>query len=244
MARCRFCPAPIVRSHSAPLPEAPRDESRQVLLAETLIEGRPLLVANTHLAWRLEMMAERKAQVAHCWPRSNAIRRKRKSCPEISTTTRIHRQCAWFWTAAQDFTMPMPTAARIIPALPGRAKIHTSIHRCPETSALTTYLRPAISRRRIARSSSTAATASTSRPIISASFAISPFAGEPGRVLIKHAVRYVRSMSIIPSKTDIRQRNWQVRFVPEAGIPTNLSGIREHPILGEDGITFDAMGTG
>jgi hypothetical protein len=51
-------------------------------------------------------------------------------------------------------------------------------------------------------------------------------------------------MSIIPSKTDIRQRNWQVRFVPEAGIPTNLSGIREHPILGEDGITFDAMGTG
>jgi maltose 6'-phosphate phosphatase len=54
---------PIVRSHSAPLPEAPRDEPRQVLLAETLIEGRPLLVANTHLAWRLEMIAERKAQV-------------------------------------------------------------------------------------------------------------------------------------------------------------------------------------
>ena len=51
-------------------------------------------------------------------------------------------------------------------------------------------------------------------------------------------------MSIIPSKTDIRQRDWQVRFVPEAGIPTNLNGIREHPILGEDGITFDAMGTG
>src|ERR1035437_6618627 len=47
-----------------------------------------------------------------------------------------------------------------------------------------------------------------------------------------------------PSKTDIRQRDWQVRFVPEAGIPTNLSGIREHPILGDDGITFDAMGTG
>ena len=46
------------------MPEAPRDEPRQVLLAETLIEGRPLLVANTHLAWRPEMSAERKPQVA------------------------------------------------------------------------------------------------------------------------------------------------------------------------------------
>jgi endonuclease/exonuclease/phosphatase family metal-dependent hydrolase len=54
---------PIARSHSAALPEAPRDEPRQVLLAATSIEGRPLLVANTHLAWRPEMTAERKAQV-------------------------------------------------------------------------------------------------------------------------------------------------------------------------------------
>lgn len=54
---------PFVRSHSAALPEFPGDEPRQVLLAETLIEGRPLLVANTHLAWRPEMIAERKAQV-------------------------------------------------------------------------------------------------------------------------------------------------------------------------------------
>jgi maltose 6'-phosphate phosphatase len=54
---------PITQSLSAALPEAPRDEPRQVLLAETSIEGRPLLVANTHLAWRPEMTAERKAQV-------------------------------------------------------------------------------------------------------------------------------------------------------------------------------------
>ena len=54
---------PIVRSRSAALPEAPRDEPRQVLLAETLIDSRPLLVANTHLAWRPEMTVERKAQV-------------------------------------------------------------------------------------------------------------------------------------------------------------------------------------
>ena len=53
---------PIARSRSVALPEAPRDEPRQVLLAEMLIEGRPLLVANTHLAWRPEMTAERKAQ--------------------------------------------------------------------------------------------------------------------------------------------------------------------------------------
>ncbi len=53
---------PIARFHSAALPEAPRDEPRQVLLAETAIDGRPLLVANTHLAWRPEMTAERKAQ--------------------------------------------------------------------------------------------------------------------------------------------------------------------------------------
>lgn len=55
---------PIARSHNAALPEAARDEPRQVLLVETSIEGRPLLVANTHLAWRPEMVAERKAQVA------------------------------------------------------------------------------------------------------------------------------------------------------------------------------------
>ena len=53
---------PIVHSHSAALPEAPRDEPRQVLLAETSVEGRPLLIANTHLAWRPEMIVERKAQ--------------------------------------------------------------------------------------------------------------------------------------------------------------------------------------
>ncbi len=53
---------PIVRSESAALPDFPGDEPRHVLLAEMLIERRPLLVVNTHLAWRPEMMAERKAQ--------------------------------------------------------------------------------------------------------------------------------------------------------------------------------------
>jgi endonuclease/exonuclease/phosphatase family metal-dependent hydrolase len=59
---------PIVRSHSAALPEAPDDPPRQVLLAETLIDSRPLLVGNTHLAWRPEMVAERKAQVESLLP--------------------------------------------------------------------------------------------------------------------------------------------------------------------------------
>lgn len=53
---------PILISHSADLPEVPQDEPRQVLMAETLIDGRPLLICNTHLAWRLEWIAERKAQ--------------------------------------------------------------------------------------------------------------------------------------------------------------------------------------
>jgi len=55
---------PIARTRGVALPQAPRDEPRQVLLAEVPIEGRPLLIANTHLAWRPEMIAERKAQVA------------------------------------------------------------------------------------------------------------------------------------------------------------------------------------
>lgn len=53
---------PIARSNSAVLPEAPRDEPRQVIMTEVLVEGRPLLVANTHFVWRPEMSAERKAQ--------------------------------------------------------------------------------------------------------------------------------------------------------------------------------------
>jgi endonuclease/exonuclease/phosphatase family metal-dependent hydrolase len=57
-----LCRYPIVRSQSAALPDAPRDEPRQVLLAATLIEGRLLSVTNTHLAWRPEMIQERKVQ--------------------------------------------------------------------------------------------------------------------------------------------------------------------------------------
>jgi endonuclease/exonuclease/phosphatase family metal-dependent hydrolase len=57
-----LCRTPFVRLHSTALPEAPRDEPRQVLLAQTLIENRPLLIGNTHLAWRPEMLAERKTQ--------------------------------------------------------------------------------------------------------------------------------------------------------------------------------------
>jgi endonuclease/exonuclease/phosphatase family metal-dependent hydrolase len=53
---------PILRSANAALPEFARDEPRQVLMIETLADGRPLLVANTHFAWRLEMIAERKMQ--------------------------------------------------------------------------------------------------------------------------------------------------------------------------------------
>ncbi len=57
-----LCRYPVVRSDSTALPEFPLDGLREVLLAEFLIERRPLLVANTHLAYRPEMVQERKAQ--------------------------------------------------------------------------------------------------------------------------------------------------------------------------------------
>lgn len=53
---------PAVRSNSAALPEFPGDFPREVLLAEFPIEGRPLLVANTHLAYPPELVQERRQQ--------------------------------------------------------------------------------------------------------------------------------------------------------------------------------------
>lgn len=54
---------PVERSYSVALPDVPDDEPRQVLMADMRIDGRPMLVANTHLCWRLEWLAERKTQV-------------------------------------------------------------------------------------------------------------------------------------------------------------------------------------
>src|SRR5512141_2002358 len=59
-----LCANPAVRSDSVVLPEFPGDFPRDVLLAEFLIEGRPLLVANTHLAYPPEMVQERRQQAA------------------------------------------------------------------------------------------------------------------------------------------------------------------------------------
>ena len=54
---------PIERSYSVALPEIPDDEPRQALLTDMRIAGRPVLVANTHLCWRVEWLAERTTQV-------------------------------------------------------------------------------------------------------------------------------------------------------------------------------------
>lgn len=54
---------PIERSSSVALPDVPEDEPRQALLTNVRIGGRPVLVANTHLCWRVEWLAERKTQV-------------------------------------------------------------------------------------------------------------------------------------------------------------------------------------
>jgi endonuclease/exonuclease/phosphatase family metal-dependent hydrolase len=67
---------PIERSYSVGLPEVPEDEPRQVLMADVRIDGRPVLVANTHLCWRLEWLAERKTQVDVLLP---AIERHRSA---------------------------------------------------------------------------------------------------------------------------------------------------------------------
>jgi len=56
------CSSPVIRSTSASLPEFPGDFPRQGLSAELLIDGRPLLVTNTHLAYPPEMIQERKRQ--------------------------------------------------------------------------------------------------------------------------------------------------------------------------------------
>lgn len=54
--------AAIARTASVALPEFPGDYPRQILMADIVIEGRPLLVANTHLAYPPEMVRERKIQ--------------------------------------------------------------------------------------------------------------------------------------------------------------------------------------
>jgi endonuclease/exonuclease/phosphatase family metal-dependent hydrolase len=54
---------PIERSHNAALPDIPEDEPRQALMADIRIDGRVILVVNTHLCWRVEWLAERKLQV-------------------------------------------------------------------------------------------------------------------------------------------------------------------------------------
>ena len=54
---------PLQHAACVDLPEAPRDEPRYVLLAACITGAGPLLLANTHLAWRFEMIGERTAQV-------------------------------------------------------------------------------------------------------------------------------------------------------------------------------------
>jgi endonuclease/exonuclease/phosphatase family metal-dependent hydrolase len=54
---------PVERLCSVALPDVPEDEPRQALMAGMRIDGRSVLIVNTHLCWRLEWLAERKAQV-------------------------------------------------------------------------------------------------------------------------------------------------------------------------------------
>ena len=56
------CSVPIVRSAHVPLPEFSGDFPRQMLSVELLIDNRPLLVTNTHLAYPPKMIQDRKKQ--------------------------------------------------------------------------------------------------------------------------------------------------------------------------------------
>jgi endonuclease/exonuclease/phosphatase family metal-dependent hydrolase len=58
-----FCSQPAALLTSAALPQFAGDPPRHVVLAEFLIEGRALLVINTHLAYRPEMIEGRRKQV-------------------------------------------------------------------------------------------------------------------------------------------------------------------------------------
>ena len=53
---------PIANFGSAPLPRFPGDPPRSVIMAEFQINGRPLLIINTHLAYPPQMVMERKRQ--------------------------------------------------------------------------------------------------------------------------------------------------------------------------------------
>jgi endonuclease/exonuclease/phosphatase family metal-dependent hydrolase len=56
------CSNPVIRSSSVALPEFPGDQRRWALSAELLIEGRPVLVTDTHLASHETMIRERRTQ--------------------------------------------------------------------------------------------------------------------------------------------------------------------------------------
>ena len=168
---------PVERSESVALPDVPEDEPRQVLLAEMRIDGRPVLVANTHLSWRPEWLAERKAQADVLLPAIG-----RFGAPEATIL------CGDFnddpdsaaVLAVRDSAIGFRDCyAEASPGNPGLTwvrEILTFILRRRGTSASTTSSPPAAWRRRIAPSSLTATTASTSHPIITACSALSNFA--------------------------------------------------------------------
>ena len=57
-----LCTGPVVQSNCVALPGCPEDQGRHVLLAEFAIEGRPLLVANAHLAASPKLIELRRSQ--------------------------------------------------------------------------------------------------------------------------------------------------------------------------------------
>ena len=78
-----FCSQPVALLNSAALPQFAGDPPRYVILAEFLIEGRALLVINTHLAYRPEMIEGRRKQVEALLAAIKRHYPKPGDCPKV-----------------------------------------------------------------------------------------------------------------------------------------------------------------
>jgi endonuclease/exonuclease/phosphatase family metal-dependent hydrolase len=74
---------PVVRSAIEPLPQMPDDPPRCVLLAEFVMEGRRLLVINTHLAYQPKMVEGRRKQAEVMMETIKRHAPKPENCPIV-----------------------------------------------------------------------------------------------------------------------------------------------------------------
>jgi endonuclease/exonuclease/phosphatase family metal-dependent hydrolase len=179
------CSSPVMRSSSLSLPEFPGDFSRRALSAELSIGGRPLLVTNTHLAHRPEMIEERRKQVEILLA---AIKHPRTTGRSVARVL-----CGDF-----NDTADSPAVRAVLDSEAGLQDVFAAC--CPDSPGITyschnRYVDPswtldqridyflpvASSLSRTVPSSSTATTDLSSHPITLAYFAVLPFVESTSR---------------------------------------------------------------